>query len=275
MARNFGWIPATPEKKLLHKNVYGFSIYLPIVTAAVEKVIPLDPKFMSWYDQDSRNACVGASSSKLMAVMNLGQIGAMQYDWWEHYCWACANDNDSSTSCAADIGTYIWAGMDALRKMGAYVKNLRAWDIEQGIDSYYWCHTVDECRSAIALDRPLEFGLSWYQGWMSPEKNEQTGEYWIPARSKWGKIVGGHAIMSNQASDKKQAFGLCNTWGSDYPEVVYFSYADIEYLLKGTGECAVGIDKNFVPPTPPPATEKEFEVKVDGESYKGMLQKVE
>lgn len=248
---NFGWRQSSPEKKDLHARLYAWSVYIPIVAANVEVDLATDPRFVQWYDQDGMNACVGASCSKLMATINLPQIGAQQYSWRELYRRACEIDNDPQTSYAKDVGTYLWAGGDTLRRFGAYVNG--AFNPEHGLGSYFWAHTVDDCRTALSLGRPLEFGLPWYEGWMPSKLEKKDGEWWIPARSKWGRPVGGHAICAVSISDKLAAVGLYNTWGTSYPEIVWFPYDDIAYLLsQGGGECFVPVDLPWQPPAPEP-----------------------
>lgn len=250
----FGWIPADVDKRYLHSQVYAWSQVVPAVVETVEKKTELDPKFVEWYNQDGKNACVGASSAKLMAALNLKQLGAQQYSWWEHYCWACKHDNSLQTTCEKDVGTYIFAGMDCLRKQGAYLVG-KGWDLAHGIDKYFWAKDANDCRSAIAVGQLLEFGLPWFSGWMKENLVQKNGYWWIPDRSKWGKQVGGHAIGGYDALDSIQGIGLGNTWGSSYPEKVYIKYDDVNYLLSQLGaECAIAVDRDWVAPEPPKET---------------------
>lgn len=244
----FGWIPASADKRYLHSQVYAWGDAVPTVVETVEKKTELDRRFVEWYDQDGKNACVGASSAKLMATLNLGQLGAQQYDWWKHYCWACEHDNDLKTTCKNDIGTFIFAGLDCLRKQGAYIVN-KGWNLEHGIDRYLWAKNADDCRSAIAIGQLLEFGLPWFSGWMKENLIKKWDYWWIPNRNKWGKQIGGHAIGGYDALDSIQGIGISNTWGNNYPEKVYIEYDDINYLLNQLGaECAIVIDRDWVPP---------------------------
>ena len=272
----FGRIEPSVEKVTLHASIWGFSTLLeihelPLVKQSFDKRIPLDKQFIEWYNQGSMSACVGASSAKLMATLNLPQIGAQQYDWREHYRWACKNDNDPQTSYKADVGTYVWAGMDCLRKMGAYSVASGGFQLSHGIASYYWCSgsdVVDQMRTAIYYDRPLLFGVPWYEGWMDKIYQQPDGTWWLPKRSKWGKVVGGHAIMAPDALDTLNAYAWANTWGAGYPERVHVPYEDAEYLmLQAGGECAVGIDQEWTPePEPEPESESiPFEISVEGE----------
>jgi hypothetical protein len=245
-----GWKPSSLEKKALHSAVYGWSVYLPIVTASLEKSLPFDPRFIEWYNQGNRNACVGYSWTAAQASVNLNQNGAQHYDAYRLYCEACRIDNDPNTSCTADRGTYLWAGGDVLRNNGPYTDK---WDLEQGIELFYWVTSINEARAAFAANRPLIWGVPWFQSWLNTANLiDRDGEKWLKPHSQWGsQIAGGHAIRSLNWSDSRGAFKLVNTWGAAYPDV-WVTFENAEYLWKIGAECAVPIDKDFQPPAPDP-----------------------
>lgn len=279
----FGWIPSSDEKLALHAEKYAFSLFFPMVYAgAIEYTCPYDNRFVAWYNQDGKNACVGASWSQYMAMVNLlDDEQAYQYDWWKLYSWACDNDKDPGTSPSRDVGTYLWAGGDCLRKVGHWRiidGQAQPANLVHGIQSYYWIKSADEGRTAFGLKRPLEFGIPWFDGWAKSKLVEKNGEYWLPPRSKWGKVVGGHAICSDAGSDQRGGDRWRNTWGSQYPPV-WVSYDDINYLLqKAGGECCAVIDIESEPPQPPPPAEPDY---IDvagtdstGKKYAGRLTEV-
>lgn len=246
-----GWLPSSPEKRNLHRTRYAMDIFFPIVQAGVEVDIPGDPQFVNWFDQDGMNACVGASWSKVMARLNLPQIGAKQYSWRELYRRACEIDGDRQTSYANDVGTYLWAGGDVLRRFGPFLNP--EFRPEQGIESYYWAHSADDVRTALSKGRPCEFGIPWYSGFQPSNLVQKSGEWWIPPRSKWGNLLGGHAIELPTGSDQRQAGAFNNSWGGNYPAKVWISYDDINELLQNrNGECAVPMDLPWEPPAPEP-----------------------
>lgn len=260
----FGWIPTDLAHKAKQAELYGFSEWLDrnfrtlrdtIAVETVEIELPTDQRFIEWYDQDGKSACVGASWSQYMAIMNLPQVGAKNYDWWRLYCETCKIDNDPRTSCAKDMGTYINFAGDVLRKQGHWEKGESVADKSDGIKEYYQARNADEGRAAFTFNRPLEFGVPWFEKWMTPVK--KNNEWWIPPHNTWGtKVLGGHAICCRRASDKRQAFLLPGTWGLQYPEV-NISYDDVNYLLNNVGaECYVAIDIDSVQPPPPPPEDK-------------------
>lgn len=254
----FGWRPSSPEKLYLHERRYAWSVFFPLVAVSVEVELATDPRFKSWYDQGNMNACVGASWSRAMASINQPQVGPMKYNWKELYCKACEIDNDPQTSCKADVGTFLWAGGDVLRRFGAYVDD--GWKQDHGIESYYWARSSDDCRTALSLGRPLVFGFPWRAGWMPDNLVQKNSEWFIPERSKWGRAIGGHAICALAASDTRGAVAVFNSWGEAYPEKVWFPYADIDFLLtQGGSECAVPVDLPWQNPEPPPSDSVEFD----------------
>jgi hypothetical protein len=257
---SFGRLEPTEEHTELHSTLYSWNQYLPLITASVERELPYDPLFVTWFNQGNKNACVGASTAQYMAVMNSLQGTIFHYDWWKHYCKACEIDGNNETSCARDIGTFIWAGMDVLRKFGAYLFSAD-WKVEHGISNYYWCQNADDMRTAISIGRPLQFGLPWFREWMTPII--KNGERWLPPRNQWKTLGGGHAIASFQVSDMRQGLKLTNTWGDNYAPV-WVSYDDINYLLKERGgECAVGVDITVDPPVPPEPEPEPEEIKIE------------
>lgn len=257
-APNFGWKEPPAYKRNLHALNYAWTDVVPEVVAAVEVITKLPPEFVTWYDQDGKNACVGCGSAKLMALLNVGENVSLQYDWWQHYCWACANDNDPKTTCQRDIGTYSFAGLDALRKMGAYVVG-KGWDINLGLDKYFWLTSapVDGGRTAISLGQYLGTGGPFFQEWIT-KLVLKNGKYYTPPRAQWKNVAGGHFFGWVDALDSEQMFGFTNTWGTKYPEKVYMPYKDFEYWLSLGAECAVLVDKSFSPPTPPPTPEQRM-----------------
>ena len=275
----FGWIPSSDEKQKLHDTRYAFTLFFPMVYAqAVEYVFPSDPRFVAWNKQKG-NSCVGASWSQYMDLCNLEELGAVQYDWWKLYRWACLND-DYPDNDNADIGTFLWAGGDCLREIGHWqIVNGVAQppDIKHGIKSYYWIKSAEECRTAIGQHkRPLEFGVRWHKGWMNPVL--KNGEYYLPPRAKWGPVVGGHAINGDAWSDQHGGVRLRNTWG-DFPPVWVLD-EDVDYILtQDYGECCVAIDIEPEPePDPDPAEaavpETIFGTDEDGKLYSWKLEEV-
>jgi hypothetical protein len=271
----FGWIAESTDKKHLHSITFSWEQYFPLILAEkVEKITTLDPHFAEWYFQGNKNACVGASTAQLMAQINLPQLGAVRYVWWEHYCKACEIDGAQETTCARDIGTYEWAGLKVLQDHGGYRVNI-GWDSEHGLDKYLWIKSADEARTVISNNLFIGIGSPWFEGFMPEKLVFKDGKYWFPDKTRWGKQVGGHAYGIYDALDSVEGFGFANTWFTHYPDKVYMKYKDLEYLYALGSEIAALVDKTFTPPPPPPPVEEitEFpvEMKFKNKIYTGKV----
>jgi hypothetical protein len=225
-----------PPKDRTHEATYSFAkLKLPAV-ASVEKTLHLPP-LRTYYDQGYLGSCVGASASWQTSIYN--NPPTRKYDWVWLYRRAQENDGDPTTNPPEDTGTYVWAAFWALNHLG-HVQVVRGKNtpvnIRAGIQSYYWCKTVDEIRTAISMGRPIVLGINWYEDFMEPYKN------WIGIHQDWGEILGGHAICGYVASDKRDAIKLVNSWGTGYP-LVWIPYKAVERLLSEDGECCVAIDR--------------------------------
>lgn len=247
-----GWLPSSVDKRHLHAQRYSMDVLIPRVTASVERITAIPPEYKAWYYQGNKNACVGASTTMLQAIMNYAQYGAVRYDWWKHYCLACQIDENKQTSCAADIGTFEWAGLQVLHEYGAFEYG-KDWNLEHGLDKYVWAKSADEGRTAIAEGQLIGIGSPWFQEFM-PEYLEKdgAGRWWIRNHKRWTRSLGGHAYGIVDALDSVDGFGRTNTWADSYPEKVYMHYDDHNYLTSLGTECAVLIDKKYQPPAPEP-----------------------
>jgi len=261
---NFGWIPPTDEKRIQNERYLVRSILRAPLT--VEKELAYPKEFN--YDQIS-GSCTGYSASWAQSIYNNKKYNGM---WL--YRRAQDTDGDPNTKDDND-GGYIWAVFDTLKREGHALWNTETPIKDEGILSYYWCKTVDDVRAAIDSDRVPVFGIYWYSNFNKPWPKAATGELWI-GEGTWGQILGGHAIACIAASDKRQAFKLLNTWGSDYPPV-WISYKSITRLLGYQGECAVGMDIPAVPePEPEPEEDSIILSGIDalGKKWSGTLERV-
>lgn len=261
----FGWIPPDDDKRAQNERYLLRGVY-PQAPAVVERVFEYPP-YITQYDQGPIGACVGYSCSWMMSIYNQPDC----YNAYWLYKRAQKIDGDPGTSGDND-GAYVWAAGDVLRKEGHAIIKTTTPVKDYGIQSYYWCRTVDDIRTAIFEGRPPVFGIYWYSNFNTPKV--KNNEYWIGEAALWGSILGGHAICCIGASDQRQAFKLLNTWGKQYPPV-WISYKSITKLLGQNGECMVGLDIAPTPPPPPPDDEKiAVTVTLDGKSYAGSLERV-
>lgn len=175
------------------------------------------------------------------------------YDAYRLY--ATAQGIDEWAETPPEGGTSLRAGFDVLRTIGhwrVYAGRSRAPMLEEGISENRWITTVDEARAALFAKMPINLGINWYTQFSRPIEKPRHGdkptsrrrEYWIDENvAVWGWVEGGHAITAVGASDKRQAFALCNTWGEGYPFLVWLPYKAFERLMQEQGECGVVTDR--------------------------------
>jgi hypothetical protein len=210
------------------------------------------------HDQGSWNACTGFGTSLMLAIINSNQVRAqgilnpdsIHYD--PFFLWNEAKkvdefpdtkpgDNEGSTVHAAcsviyDQGHILWDTnadpLTPLKDIGEVTKSY-------GIAAYRWATTVDMIRTAVADNMPLSIGINWYDNYSKPQLKD--GEWWV-GEGDLGTIDGGHCLTLTAASDKRQAFGLTNSWGSAYPPLVWIPYKTIEMAIREQGEFAIVTD---------------------------------
>jgi hypothetical protein len=212
---------------------------MAVPTKKVEKTLFLPLSLRSFYDQGELGACVGYSSSWMMSCYN-SLPKQQKYDAVWLYRQAQINDGFPETNPPDDTGTVVSAAFWVLNHLGHKKINENDPDINDGIMSYYWGQSSDDIRTAIAIGRYAVLGLNWYESFMEPEK--VNGEYWIGRNSKkLGRSLGGHAICSFSASDRKQSIKLINSWGKDYP-IVNLPYSMLDKLMAQDGEMCIAVD---------------------------------
>lgn len=231
-----------------HLEKYPLRLAPVEVPIVVETMVDIPRQYRDEYDQGSEGACVGYSQSWLMSILN-----RRLYDAFRLYATAQGIDEYPDTPPAG--GTSLRAGFDVLRTIGhwrIYAGKSRAPQLTEGITENRWIRTVYEARTALAAGKPINLGINWYRQFSSPTDRARVGDnamsarrdYWIEAdHAKWGPIDGGHAITAVGASDARDAFALCNTWGTGYPFIVWLPYKAFETLMSEQGEAGVVTDR--------------------------------
>jgi hypothetical protein len=219
-----------------HVEKYPYSAVAPTTAATVEKTLKL-PRYRAVYDQHQEGACVGFASSWMMSILNRSL-----YD--PHWLWDRAKEIDEwpDTKPGDTAGTSVRAAMDVLRAQG-HVRVARGKDaspsVSEGILENRWATTVDEIRTCIAHGTPVVFGLAWYVDFDKPVK--KGTEYWIGE----GDLTlrrGAHAVCIYRASDRRQAVGIVNNWGTRYP-LVWMPYTVVDRMLREHGEATLVTDR--------------------------------
>ena len=223
-------------------------------TLVIEKILNVPRQYRDDYDQGNVGACVGFSQSWMMSILNRKLYSAM-------WLYNQAQLVDEWAETPPEEGTSLRAAFDVLRTKGhrrIYAQHERPEALKEGIVENRWATTVDEVRAAIAMGIPVNLGIWWYTQFFSPEQRprlEDAGrersavaktvrryDYWIGV-GDWGWQEGGHAITVVGASDRRQAFALCNTWGETYPFIVWLPYVSFERLMREDGEAGIVTDR--------------------------------
>ena len=231
--------PATWE----HVEKYPLKALRLKPAKVIEKRYFVSVPFRKFYNQGREGACVGYSCCIMMTILNRKKRIPELYSGRQIWNKAKEIDEFSWTNPGDDNGTTVDAGLRTLKKYGTVeIINGKEmpWDINDGIDEYRWATSVDEMRQGIEI-APIVLGVNWYSDFDVPMK--KYGVYWIGRdQHLLGAIRGGHAICCIGASDKKEAFRLCNSWGLNYP-IVWIPYKTVERLLKEDGESGLVTDR--------------------------------
>jgi hypothetical protein len=171
-----------------------------------------------WLDQGQEGACVGfawthdrGARPKAHQVTNQDAQGiykaAQTLDEWD--------GEDYS-------GTSVLAGAKAAQQKG--------W-----ITSYRWAFGLDDVLLGVSRHGPGVLGINWYEGMWEPDDKGFL--------HKTGNKVGGHAILCNGVSLKREAVRLHNSWGYDWGDKgeAWLSFSDLDALLKEEGECSLAV----------------------------------
>jgi hypothetical protein len=205
--------------------------------------LPLPKAMHPYYDQGKEGACIGYGMSICMSILN-----RKRYDAFWLYRQAQFRDDWADTP--PEGGTSLRAGFDVLRDLGHREflagKSRHANIVEGIVGVNRWLTTVDEVRTAIAQGMPVVLGVNWFSGLYSTTTKRVTAnrvEHWAPGEKQWGRLVGGHCICAPLASDKRQAIGWLNSWGTSYAWPVWVPYTALDRLLREDGEAAVVVDR--------------------------------
>lgn len=161
------------------------------------------PSWQDFYDQGREGACVGFGASRMMTLLNRKRYAA-------RWLWDRAKERDewSDTNPGDDNGTSVRAAMDVLQTVGHVAWENRLIDTVQG-------------RRGFSPNASL--GISTYR-WASSVDEMRS-------------------VLSSPAHDKNDAFPILNSWGQDYPHLVWLPYATMERLIYEEGEVALVTDR--------------------------------
>lgn len=207
-----------------------------------ERVLPLPRQYRVHYDQKKEGACAAFMASWKMSIYNRRKYAPIPLYRW-------AQDHDEFPETPPEGGTSLRAVYDGLRTLGhwrVYAEEIKPPSMADGIKENRWIQTVEQARQSIHDGDPIGLGCNWYDGFFKPSelpradrsRNLGQKDYWL-GRGQWGAIAGGHGISIVAVSDMREAFGLCNTWGTSWPFIVWLHYTHLERLMREDGEMGV------------------------------------
>lgn len=198
--------------------------------------VTIKPPLLSAYDQRDTPRCVAYSASR---VLNWFNKYAFDPDWLYAEC-------KKIDAWPGQDGTSARYACDVLRRQGHW-RTIHGAPVKagpklaHGIASNTWAQSVDDIRAVFARSspQPVLIGSNWYDAWFDPRPGT-TNEPWLKPVASAGQVAGGHEYGLWACSDKREAFGIRNTWGDLWPALVWVSYATIDALFaQGADACVL------------------------------------
>lgn len=216
-----------------------------LVTAytAAEVEVILDARFdvadLRFYYQNGYPRCIGFGTARAMTILNGKRYGPTGLYY-------AAQKRDGIPGPHA--GSTVHGVAKVLIDDGATVARpdedqySKRWAPEkpEGIESVLYARSVDDCRTCGGGRVPLIIGVDWCRSYASP--TQKDGELWIGGPNR-GPVVGGHCVCIRGFSDRRQAFGITNSHGPGWGEIVWTPYSEMEWWLRRGGEVALPVDR--------------------------------
>lgn len=229
-AHLLGRIAPTDER---HLDAYPYEARDPRSGKAIE--VEIVRPTLSDYNQLQTPECVAFSISKYKNWCD-------KYAYSAPWLYARCKEIDGYPG----DGTNARAACDVLRTLG-HVRTVSGVPVKagpvkaHGIAGNTWATTVDEIRNVFASEKPqpVLIGIDWLNAWFTPERSAVTHEFQLQAPSRGGGSAGGHEIGIWACSDKRQAFGLSNTWGDGWPPLVWMPYTTMDWLFARSADACV------------------------------------
>lgn len=119
-------------------------------------------------------------------------------------------------------GTSVLAGMQAGKEFGYYAE-------------YRWAFGIEDLILALGYKGPAVLGIRWDNNMFSPDASGII--------RPGGGVAGGHAILANGVSLRKQLIRLHNSWGAWWGinGEAFISFEDLRALLADGGEACIPV----------------------------------
>lgn len=184
-------------------------------------------------DQGREGACVGAAvTHELIArpseVQGLDMKFAREQIYYEAQKIDPWEGGEYPNATRHMSGTSVLAGVKVAHGLGWF-------------DSYRWAFGLDALIYGVGHNGPAIIGINWYNGMIEPD----AFGYVHPT----GGIAGGHCVLVNSVSMRKNRFTIHNSWGEEWGKNgnCYISFNDMETLLNQRGEAVFLMHRHSKP----------------------------
>ncbi len=180
-----------------------------------------------WFDQGQEGRCVefalaheAAARPSVVDERLLTQILASRLIYWPAQMEDGWEGGSYPGASPQYEGTSVLAGVKVATRLGLYRE-------------YRWAFGLDDLILAVGYRGPAVLGVDWHEGMFDPGPD---GFLRVA-----GAIAGGHAILCNAVSLKREAFKLHNSWGRDWgmEGEAWISFGDMDRLLRAGGEACI------------------------------------
>lgn len=187
------------------------------------------PRSFTWtcatvLDQGAQGSCVGHAwahelIAKPVVVPGIDHAKAVEF----YYAAQGLDDSPGGAYPGASPfyeGTSVLAGAKAVQNAGY-------------ITEYRWAFGLDDLILALGHAGPAVLGIDWYNDMFDPDRD---GVLHVS-----GGFAGGHAILANGVSLKRQLVRLHNSWSAAWGRQgeAYIGFADLAKLLAASGEACI------------------------------------
>lgn len=240
-----------PSEDVGQTVAYPLSRLRLTAPAYIKYVQPYPKTLIDWHNQGETGMCVGYSFSWNTTIRNTPRdaLEPWKYDAEKLYVESrrvggYPDPLDVQAGSTLDYACNVLRNQGHWKVSGTVLQEHP--DQHEGILKYVWGTSVDDIRTAIHNGLTVVLGIGWTDTMMSPffKASVKKRQWWIGLGEYYWKLLGGHAIACVGCDDEMQAVALLNTWGPDWCDgkEFWFSYQDLEALLKVYGEIAVVTD---------------------------------
>ena len=186
-------------------------------------------KCLTWLDQGTEGACVGAAWGHELACRPAAVKGVTM-DWARERVYWEAQRQDEWPGGSYEGADPVYEGTSVLA--GAKVVQSLGWMAE-----YRWAFSVPELVLAIGYAGPAVLGVSWWSDMFEPD-----AEGFVHPT---GYVAGGHAILCRAVNVRTQVFTLRNSWGASWGRDgdCKVTFEDMDTILRAGGEACIPVGR--------------------------------